>query len=274
MRIRARLLTWYKRHGRHDLPWRQTREPYRILVSELMLQQTQVSRVIPKYRTFLAAFPTIKRLAAASRREVLLHWQGLGYNTRAVRLHTLAKLIVEEYNGRIPDTREGLLSLPGIGPYTAGAIMIFAHEVPAESVDTNVRRIIRRLFWDRTETPAGVVEREQQLLGRNPHDVQSALMDLGSVHCTSTPVCHSCPLRKFCKSQGRRPDETKKSQGPFKGSNRWLRGRILQAVLERKTAVRELRQRFEASDEEFRRALEELAAEGLLTIENATVRAG
>lgn len=236
----ALLLEWYEENGRHSLPWRQTRDPYSILVSELMLQQTQVPRVIPKYKAFLHQFPTLSHLANAPRPDVLRAWQGLGYNSRAVRLHALAKMLTEK-NADLPITYEELLRLPGVGPYTAGAVMIFSHDKPAASVDVNVERIVRRLFFSKEEhpSPKALHATAFDLITRSnqPHNWQSALMDFGSDVCTARmPSCDRCPLAMHCKSRGVRPDEIreKPKQSTFKGSNRWWRGQILKSLLEKR----------------------------------------
>ncbi len=238
-RIVADLLAWYRTHGRHDLPWRRDREPYHVLVSELMLQQTQVPRVIPKYEAFLASFPTVRDLADAPRSAVLRAWQGLGYNSRAIRLHELAQRIAAA-DGRFPTGRDELLALPGIGPYTAGAIRIFAYDETDLSVDVNVRRVLTRLAWrpDTRPSPAAIDALALDLIraSRRPHDWHSALMDLGSTVCVArAPVCDACPLRASCKSRGARPDErrtrTSRAAAPFLGSNRWWRGRVLALLL-------------------------------------------
>lgn len=243
-RIIADLLAWYETDGRHDLPWRHTRDPYRVLVSELMLQQTQVPRVIPKYRAFLKAFPTVRALAQAPRSDVLRAWQGLGYNSRAIRLHELAKAI----DGReFPKTNAELRALPGIGPYTAGAVRIFAFDRPDLSVDVNVRRVLSRLLFAKRAIPTS--DRIDALAVRfitdsgRPHDWHSALMDLGSAVCVArNPRCDDCPLRASCKSKGARPDEARSSpkQSKFTGSNRWWRGRILRLIIDGSNDTREL----------------------------------
>ena len=144
-RFQRRLLAWYAEHGR-DLPWRRTRQPYRVLVSEIMLQQTQVDRVVPKYREFLRHYPTIERLAAAPVDAVRRLWYPLGYNIRPVRLHAIACETVARYGGRLPDREEALRALPGVGRYTAGAILSFAYGRDAAVLDTNVRRVLGRVF--------------------------------------------------------------------------------------------------------------------------------
>jgi A/G-specific adenine glycosylase len=202
--FQRRLLTWYRRHGR-DLPWRRTRVPYRILVSEIMLQQTQVERVIPKYRQFLGRYPSLKALAAAPVDEVRRLWYPLGYNIRPLRLHAIACETVAAYGGRLPDTAEALRRMPGIGRYTAGAILAFAHERDVAVLDTNVRRVLSRVFvgpkrlrrvrgekalWDLAAAlvPAG-----------RGYDFNQAMMDFGATWCTARrPRCPGCPMRSFC----------------------------------------------------------------------------
>ena len=260
------MLDWYKEHGR-DLPWRKTRDPYKVLVSELMLQQTQVSRVIPKYEQFLETFPTLPDLARGERADVLRLWQGLGYNSRAVRLHTLAKIVVEEREGKLPETYEELLELPGIGPYTAGAVMIFAHDVAAPSVDVNVERVVRRMFWTKRQRPTkkAVDEKAFALLqqAESPHDWHSAMMDFGSSICTATPNCAECPFTQKCQSRGKHPLEEKKpKQKKFKGSNRMYRGKILKLLLEQPMTKKELFAQLD--DVKARAALNQLVAEDIV----------
>src|SRR3989344_5165268 len=139
--FQQKILTWYQEHKR-DLPWRRTTNPYHIMVSEIMLQQTQVDRVVPKYETFLKAFPTVWDLAEAPTSQVLELWSGLGYNNRAIRLREAAKVIVKRYAGQVPKSRDALMELPGIGPYTSNAILSFAHNLSFPCMDTNIRRII------------------------------------------------------------------------------------------------------------------------------------
>ena len=203
--FRKRLLDWYWRHGR-DLPWRETRDPYRVLVSEIMLQQTQVDRVLPKYREFLRRFPNLKTLAAAHVDEVRQLWYPLGYNIRPVRLHMIARETLARYRGRLPDDAERLRRLPGVGRYTAGAILSFAYGRDEPILDTNVRRVLGRVFlgprrlarardralWD---LAGALVPR-----GRG-YDFNQALMDFGATWCTPRrPRCAACPLRRLCAS--------------------------------------------------------------------------
>ena len=202
--FQQRLLRWYGEHGR-DLPWRKTRHPYRILVSEIMLQQTQVERVVPKYRQFLRRYPTLRRLAAAPVDEVKRLWYPLGYNIRPVRLHTIARESIARYGGRLPDDDAALRSMPGIGRYTAGAILAFAHERDVPVLDTNVRRVLSRVFFGRRRTARVRGDRVYWDLaatlvprGRG-YDFNQALMDFGATWCRPrNPLCPRCPMKAFC----------------------------------------------------------------------------
>jgi len=201
--FQRRLLAWYGRH-RRNLPWRRTRNPYRVLVSEVMLQQTQVARVIPKYREWLKRYPSVEALARATTREVREAWVPLGYNIRPLRLRQIARIALRRHGGRIPGTREELLALKGIGPYTAGAVLSFAFGRDAPILDTNVRRVLRRVFLGETARP---VDRALWALsgallpaGR-AYDFNQALMDVGATVCTARrPRCAACPLARLCAS--------------------------------------------------------------------------
>jgi A/G-specific adenine glycosylase len=229
--VHARLLDWYAAEQR-DLPWRHTRDPYAVLVSEVMLQQTQVDRVIPKWHTWLARFPTLADLASASRADAIRAWQGLGYNLRAVRLHTLATHVMTDFGGELPRTVDGLRQLKGIGSYTAGAVACFAFEQPVAMVDTNVRRVLSRVF----AFPAAEVERHAQALV--PPDAayawNQALMDLGATVCRARrPLCLVCPLLVECA--GPEPPELPAAVAgppsePFTSSSRYFRGRVIDAL--------------------------------------------
>ncbi len=205
--VHERLLAWYAASGR-DLPWRHTRDPYAILVSEVMLQQTQVERVLPKYQEFLARFPTLAALAAAPPADVIRLWAPLGYNVRAVRLHQIARQAVEQFGGALPRTVEGLLALKGVGRYTAGAIACFAFGAPVATVDTNIRRVLWRVFrgvepaaWptDQAAAREALALAEWALPAESAYEWQQALMDLGATICTSRrPRCERCPLASCC----------------------------------------------------------------------------
>jgi A/G-specific adenine glycosylase len=261
------LLAWYAAEGR-DLPWRHTRDPYAILVAEMMLQQTQVERVIPKYQAFLATFPTFAALAAAPTAEVIRAWAGLGYNQRAVRLQGIARAVMTLHGGQMPVTIAGLLTLPGIGRYTAGAIACFALGQAVATVDTNIRRVLTRIFIGELSPQAATTEKADVALALaeatlppdpdHAYAWNQALMDLGATICVArVPACERCPVAEQCRTlaqmrertlfptgavlaelQARqiaesgalyRVKKTKPSQ-PFKSSNRYFRGRVLAAL--------------------------------------------
>ncbi len=197
--FRRRLLAWYRTAAR-DLPWRRTRDPYRVLVSEFMLQQTQVARVLDFYGPFLRRYPTVEALARAPRRAVREAWDGLGYYRRAANLHRLAREVVRRHDGVVPAEPEALLRLPGVGPYTAGAVASFAYERPVPAVDTNVDRVIRRVFGART---AKVTRTKAQHLqprsGKTAWRFNQAIMELGALVCSArAPKCTECPVNSLC----------------------------------------------------------------------------
>ncbi|MBL8978289.1 MAG: A/G-specific adenine glycosylase [Gemmatimonadetes bacterium] len=219
--FRQRLMRWFRRKGR-DLPWRRTRDPYRVLVSEFMLQQTQVSRVTEYYPRFLARYPTIQALARATPQGVHAMWQGLGYYRRAANLHRLAQTVVAEHDGMLPEDPVALRRLPGVGRYTAGAVATFAFEQAHPAVDTNVGRVIRRAFIGggrqpgkrgsgETENKAGRAKEERrvwelaQLLvpraGNPAWTFNQAIMELGALVCTARVAkCGECPVRGVCRT--------------------------------------------------------------------------
>lgn len=207
--VRRRLASWFRKSGR-DLPWRRTRDPYRVLVSELMLQQTQVSRVLDFYARFLDRFPTIGHLARAPRGKVMESWEGLGYYARARNLHALAKHVVTERAGEMPAEPDVLRTLPGVGAYTAGAVASFAFERRAALVDTNVARVIARIFAPklnpkRPRDLKRIWAIAEQVLPRNGKAAwthNQALMELGAMVCTArVKRCEICPVRQFCPSR-------------------------------------------------------------------------
>ncbi len=244
--IQRRLLDWFDANGR-ELPWRHTRDPYRILVSEVMLQQTQVDRVIPYYHAFLERFPTLGALAQAPAADVITAWAGLGYNRRAVNLQRTARAILDEHDGRFPESLDALRRLPGIGPYTAGAIACFAFEQPAAFLDTNMRRVLHRLFFG-SDVPTPVVPEaallriaEAAVPPGNAWSWNQALIEFGALQCTARrPACVVCPLQASCDAYptvqsalaslprgSRAPSET-----PFTSSNRYYRGRVVDVLRE------------------------------------------
>jgi A/G-specific adenine glycosylase len=202
-----KLRAWYRANSR-DLPWRRTRDPYRVLVSELMLQQTQVSRVVPKYGEFLERFPTLESVAAATPKRVMEAWRGLGYYARARNLHTLARSVTRAGEpAALPADPTELRALPGIGPYTAGAVASFAYERRAALVDTNVARVLRRVFAPGIDPRSGVGKKTLWAIatallprtGRATYVQNQALMELGALVCTArAPRCDGCPVRTLC----------------------------------------------------------------------------
>ena len=210
-RFRQRLLTWYRRHGR-DLPWRKTDDPYHILVSEIMLQQTQVDRVLPKYLEWLDKYPTMTALAAAPDAEVRATWYPLGYNIRPKRLQSIAREAVAKYGGELPSDERTLRSFKGIGAYTAGAIRSFAFRERAAILDTNVARVLFRVFVAAGDPKGHAMTRhlwdvsEALVPSRHAYDFNQALMDFGATVCVArNPKCLICPMANSCAWRGTSP---------------------------------------------------------------------
>ncbi|MDQ6943338.1 MAG: A/G-specific adenine glycosylase [Candidatus Eremiobacteraeota bacterium] len=227
------------------MPWRATRDPYRIAVSESMLQQTQVERVIPLYEAFLARFPTFAALAAADAGDVVRAWRGLGYNSRAMRVHALARAVVERHGGQLPRDTAALRALPGIGAYTAAALRAFAFEIDDAAVDVNLRRVVHRVAFG-LEHPPLADDRTLDTLAiaavprGAAHDWNSAMMDLGATICTARAArCLVCPLREACaaapvdpgvlaeRARAHASRKSPQSAIPFERTTRFLRGRII-----------------------------------------------
>jgi A/G-specific adenine glycosylase len=239
-RLAEQLLAW-SADARRDLPWRRTRDPWAILVSELMLQQTQVARVEPRFLAFLDRFPDPAACAAAAPGEVVRAWTGLGYNRRAIDLHRTATVVVAEHGGRLPDHLDALLALPGIGPYTARAVLAFAFERDHGVVDTNAARVIARAVAGRRLNAREVQDHADELvpLGRG-WDWNQAVLDLGATICVKrSPRCERCPVADRCAWAERGfedPDPadgtagTSGAQSRFEGSDRQGRGRLVQAL--------------------------------------------
>ena len=205
-RFRRRLLGWYRKHGR-DLPWRRTRDPYRILVSEVMLQQTQVDRVVPKYNEWLQRFPSFDALANATEKEAQDAWYPLGYNIRPKRLHAIAREVVLRYNGKLPSDTKTLQKFKGLGDYTIGAIQSFSFGQRAPILDTNVARVLFRIFIANGDPSAHSMKRwlwelsSVMLPRQNVFDFNQALMDFGAMVCVARrPKCQICTMRPICKS--------------------------------------------------------------------------
>jgi A/G-specific adenine glycosylase len=248
MGLTSTILEWSSR-TRRDLPWRRTRDPWAVLVSELMLQQTQVSRVIPRYEEFVQRFPDPEACASAPVGAVVEAWAGLGYNRRAVNLHRTASQVVERHGGRLPGSLDELLALPGIGPYTARAVLAFAYEKQVGVVDTNAARVLARAVAGRRLTLGEVQAHADRLVpAERSWEWNQAMLDLGATVCTArSPRCDVCPLsgsltgrrRSLCAwSVAGRPDPdpavgsagTSGRQSTFAGSDRQGRGRLVSAL--------------------------------------------
>lgn len=249
------LQNWYELYGRHSLPWRQTTDPYKILVSELMLQQTQVDRVIPKYQAFIKRFPNTKMLAAATLRDVLVLWQGLGYNRRAKYIYECAKIVEEKYGGKFPKDEEKLLLLPGIGPYTASAICVFAYNQPVVLIETNVRTVFLYHFFPGSQS---VEDKEilqlvkASLDAKNPRQWYSVLMDYGTY------------LKKILPNPSRRSKHYSK-QSTFAGSLRQVRGKIIKILTTHQSlSTPELFSLIQLDFNKYNQALEQLKNEKLV----------
>lgn len=234
--IRKRLLAWYAEHEQ-PFPWRNARDPYAALVAAVAAQQTQMSRVLQIYERWMAAFPTIRELAAASDADAIRVWGRAGYPRRAVYLHRTAQIVCEQYNGRLPSERTLLESLPGVGPFTAAIVLNFGHGIDAAAVDTNIVRVLGRLLFGdlqpANDTPSAHIgwAAERLLPDRQATRWNPALMDFGASICTPTPKCDLCPVATLCVAEpkfgaGERPAAAR-VQGPFTGSQRELRGMIL-----------------------------------------------
>lgn len=248
---------YYQKSGRHDLPWRHTTDPYKITVSELMLQQTQVPRVLLKYKEFLKAFPTIQKLAKAPLSDVLRVWSGLGYNRRAKFLHHLTQMVVHQYKGKFPGTIEGLKQLPGIGPYTAGAIYAFAYNKPFPVIETNIRSVYIHHFFkdkegisDKELTP--IIERTIQK--RNPREWYWALMDYGS-YLKASGIKNNSKSKHYTK------------QSKFEGSKRQIRGAIMRELLKGERTAVQIAKAIDKEKGKVEEVLEDLVGEGMVNKE-------
>lgn len=282
MRQRA-LLAWGASH-RRDLPWRRTRDPWLVLVSEVMLQQTQVERVLPYFAAFAERWPTPERCAEAALSEVLAAWQGLGYPRRARNLWRAAAVIVERHRGRVPADLSGLLALPGVGPYTARAVQAFAFGTDTGVVDTNVGRILARWTGGRLARAEAQRLADELVPARESWEWNQAMMDLGARVCTKRdPGCGQCPVRPWCDWAGSdAPDPADRSAGvstrqaPFEGSDRQARGRLLAALgtggIERAEVARAMG--LEHDETRAERLAGELIAEGLISAVGDQLRLG
>lgn len=265
------LLDWHKDNYR-DMPWRRTRDPYRILVSEIMLQQTQVDRVRTKYAEFLKAFPTVQALAKASLGEVLSAWSGLGYNRRAKYLHDCAKEVVRACGGKFPKNESELRKLPGIGPSTAAALMSFAFRGESPMIDTNIRRILVRVFFGATiPSDKDLYAFATTLIIRGGgREWNYAMLDVGATLCTARNHSPKCP---FMKLHGEVRDFVyKKPQTKFLDSRRSYRGKVLQLLAKERTiSARALHKYIGKKIPEMDEILLDLKKEGLIVIKNGTI---
>lgn len=274
--VQQSISAWYRRVGR-DLPWRRTRDPYAIAVSEVMLQQTQVDRVKPKFLAWRRAWPTTKLLARAPLSAVLKQWSGLGYNSRAMRLRLAAQIVMEKHNGHWPQTVAELESLPGFGPYTAAAVATFAYQQRVPVIDTNIRRVIGRIFFGPNGAPSEkklaktVVE---ILPTRRPDLWNHALMDLGAMVCVARkPKCEECPVKNLCRAYPEiltTPVVKKNLPLPkFETTDRFWRGRVVAMMVQKRhwslTALRhELQALGNIDSTRLQRIVDSLVSAGLL----------
>ena len=254
----AALFTWYSEQQRL-LPWRGETDPYRILVSEVMLQQTQASRVIPFYERFVNRFPTLEALSSAVLQDVLDAWAGLGYNSRALRLREAARIIHQD---GWPTTPEALLELPGVGPYTAAAVASFAFGAQVPAVDTNLRRVLSR--WHGESLNGAALETAAKAsLGEPAGDWNQAMMDLGAMLCVPKgPRCTDCPVNDWCSGPAAYIPPA--AQGRFEGSARQLRGAIIRTLVRRPATVEDIVQQTGFSASETEAALADLISEDLV----------
>lgn len=271
-------MKWFEPR-RHEYPWRGTSDPYAVLVSEIMLQQTQAARVVPAFERFLGRFPTVAALADASRADVVRAWEGLGYNRRAVALSEAARAIVRDHGERVPGDPEELKRLPGVGPYTAAAIASFAYGASIAAVDTNVRRVVARARLGREP---GEVRRDtlddeagRWLDRRHPAEWNQALMDLGRKICRREPRCEACPIAADCRarSRSRRSRLAPRRAAPFEGSMRQVRGGIVRVLRRRSASVGELAVQTGFPVERIVDALGALVRDGLV-VADAAARVG
>jgi len=279
--IKSAILRWYRRNAR-SFPWRRTRNPYRILLSEVMLQQTQTSRVVEKYPRFLRRFPTFQALARARRSSVIRAWQGMGYNNRAVRLQQLARAVMREHGGRLPRDPQLLQQLPGIGRYTAHAIACFAYGENVPVVDTNVRRVLARLFPQLARN-GDIWQLATALLPKQrAYDWNQALFDFGATICTArAPRCATCPVNRCCPSafcvEPVRPKPNRPELRRNGVPNRIYRGRIIELLRQSRRSLpsnwigRRIKEDFGPSDRSWLHALlRSLERDGLVTIANGS----
>lgn len=263
-KFRTIIYRFYRQHARDDLPWRHTHDPYHILVSEIMLQQTQIERVLNKYPLFITKFPDFRSLARARLRSLLTIWQGMGYNRRALALKEIARTVVKPpYHGTLPSDRDELMALPSVGQSTAGAVAAFAYNRPSVFIETNIRRVFIHFFFRDQErvTDHEILPLITSTLDRkDPRNWYYALMDYGSA------------LRALNKNPNRKSSQYKK-QSPFAGSNRQKRGKILRLVSqEGKIPLKNLAGELHTSDDKIREIIDQLCDEGFMKRDGRYIR--
>jgi A/G-specific adenine glycosylase len=281
-----RVLEWASAH-RRVLPWRRTRDPWLVLVAEVMLQQTQADRVVPHYQRFTAVYPDPVTCASAPLEEVLRHWSGLGYPRRARNLRRAAQLVVDDHGGSVPDDLEHLLALPGVGPYTARAVLAFAFERDVAVVDTNTGRILARRAGERLTPSVAQACADEWVPSGAGWEWNQGLLDLGAARCRPiSPECTGCPVRRTCawaRSGWPAPDPAARSAGvstpqaPFAGSARQARGRLLRAVAVAPVRCHDVAAVLEwgdRDDHEVEAVVDSLAADGLVHIRSGCIVLG
>lgn len=255
-----------------ELPWRSTRDPWGVLVSEVMLQQTGVARVAPKWQVFMESFPTPRDCADAALGDVLRVWQGLGYPRRARNLQAAAREIVVRHGGEVPRSLDDLLALPGVGPYTARAVRAFAFEDDAAVVDTNVARVLARLAGEKLTAKRAQADADRLLASGAAWLWNQGIMELGATVCRPTPLCDECPWQSWCAWRGEGDDPSvgsagvSVSQGRFEGSDRQARGRLIKALGEGAVRVDDVAHVMDRPPEVATRLLAALATEGLVSL--------
>lgn len=265
--VHETVLSWIAPRLR-QLPWRDERDPWKVLVSEVMLQQTSVHRVIGKWETFVERFPTVSECARSDIGDLLRIWQGLGYPRRARNLHLSARRIMSDFGGRVPGSIDELTSLPGIGPYTARAIVAFAFEGDAAVVDVNVARVLKRLVGQ-SLTARATQDLADALLPEGEAWLwNQSLMDLGATVCRTRPMCVECPMLEICCWKGEGPDPAEANSGgrqvPFEGSDRQARGRLMKVLTTRDVALDEVADIMDKPIDDALRLAQALVEEGLV----------
>jgi A/G-specific adenine glycosylase len=275
--IHEAVFTWITPRLR-KLPWRDTRDPWLVLVSEVMLQQTGVHRVLPKWEGFVDEFPDPATCARSPLGDVLRLWQGLGYPRRARNLHDAARTIVNDHLGVVPSTLDGLLALPGVGPYTARAVLAFAFEEDAAVVDTNIARVLARVHGRKLTAREAQRLADEWVPSGEAWLWNQALMDLGATVCRPRPSCRECPVESSCAWRGEGEDPSVGSAGVsvaqsrFEGSDRQARGRLLKALTEFPVASSAAALVMDRSDGVAQRLVDDLVREGLVTRDGDDLR--